>query len=165
MLKYNYLELHPKKGSKVSNKGLSESFIRKKLEKQGYIVWRSEYFHLDFAEHYPNVRKEYEKLRDLMEKHHPGMLEQLKYLNHVHHGMPDLIVFKDNAFKFIECKFNNEQLLSSQRKCISKLLELGFKVEIIKLIDPKQRIRSMEEDVLTKEKKIKEKQMKLKKRY
>ena len=161
-LRYNYLELHKKSSS---NRGLSEAFIRKKLEKQGFLVWRSGYLHLDFSEHYPNVRKKYEKLMGLMEKHHPGMIDHLKYLNHVHHGMPDFLVFKGNAFKFIECKFNNEQLLKGQRKCIQKLLSLGFEVEIYKLVNPKVRSRLVQEDILTKEKKVKERQARLKKRY
>lgn len=161
-IRYKYLELHQKS---INKKGLSEKHIRKFLERDGFIVWRSEYFHLDFAEHYPNVRKKYDKLRELLEKYHPGMLEELKYMNHVHHGMPDFITFKDGKFKFIECKFEHEQLMSGQRKCIDKLLKMGFIVEVYKLVSPKTRARVVHENVLTKEKTVKEKQMKLKKRY
>lgn len=163
-ISYRHIELPFKYFSK-QKKGLSESYVKKLLERKGFVVWRSEYFHLDFTEHYYNVRKKYDRLRDLLDKFHPGVLDELKYLNHVHHGMPDFIVFKDNKFMFIECKFNHEQLMIGQRKCISKLLDLGFQVEIYKLVHPKTRARSVEEDLITRQKKIKEKQMKLKKRY
>lgn len=150
---------------KSKNKGFSESYVKKTLIKEGYTVWRPAYLHIDFKEHYPVVFQKYNKLQLLMEKYHPGMIEELKYLNHVHHGMPDFIVFKNNAFKFIECKFENEQLSFKQKKCISKLLKMGFEVEVFRIISSNKRQKIVYEDLKNKKKIVKEKQTKLKKKY
>jgi DNA polymerase-2 len=116
---------------------LSEKIIRKKLEKQGYQVWRGGAINiLSEQDIYPNVRKKYELLYSLLDKHHPNKLDELKYLCYVHHGMPDFLTFKDGKFKFIECKLGYEQLLPGQKKCITKLQNLGFEVELYKLIEP-----------------------------
>lgn len=86
-------------------------------------------------------------------------------MSSVHHGMPDLLAFRDGKFKFIECKFGHEQLRETQRKCIDKLLSMGFDVEVHKIVRPTTKARIVEEDLATKKKVVREKQMRLKRKY
>ncbi|MEM4638168.1 MAG: VRR-NUC domain-containing protein [Candidatus Woesearchaeota archaeon] len=172
IIKYRYIRINSdgnknKKHIAVKNvnKGLSEFYAKKILIKEGYVVWRPEYLNMDFKEHYPVVKNKYDKLFLLLEKHHSGKIEELKYLNHVHHGMPDFIVFKNNKFKFIESKLENEQLSFKQKKCISKLLKMGFEVEVFRIISSNKRQKIIHEDLDTKKKIVKEKQTKLKNKY
>ena len=58
---------------------------------------------------YPDIRREYGRLMALLEK--LGCLEELQYLNDVHHGLPDFICRRSGEFKFIECKLQYEPLL------------------------------------------------------
>src|SRR3989338_6006490 len=138
-------------------RGFSENFVKKSLERKGYLVFRPEFLHLDFSDYYPNVKRKYVLLGNLLEKYHPGRYEELRYINHVHHGMPDFLCFKDGKFLFIECKLNHEPLLSGQRKTISRLFSMGFPVEIYRLVHPKVRARRMDEDVITKKRRVIEK--------
>ncbi len=120
-------------------KGLSEKLIRKRLEKKGH-VWRAGLIGILKDEIYPNVRRKYQLLKDLMDRHHPGLHEHLEYINKVHHGMPDFLFF-GKSFRFVECKLQYEQLSSVQKKTIKKLIELGFDVEVHKVVDKRTKTR------------------------
>lgn len=145
-------------------KGLSERLVRRRLEGFGYEVWRGAMLRQLKEDDYPNVKRRYQLLFDLLEKHHPGMLETLFYLNEVHHGMPDYICFRDK-FVFVECKLGHEQLSHRQKICIRKLQDLGFEVEVHKLTDPCTKIVEAIVDLSSRRKKVLEKQMRLKVRY
>lgn len=116
-----------------TRKGLSEKMIRKKLEKKGYLVWRGAMIHTKEHE-YPNVEKKYRLLADLLEEHRPGTLEQLRYMSRMS-GMPDFFCYRDGEFKFVECKLGYECLSERQKKCIGKLQQMGFEVEVHRLVD------------------------------
>lgn len=119
--------LHPK-----NRKGFSESYIRKKLEKRGWTVWRGGYLHAQRKPNtYPNVKKKYERLKKLL----GDDLNILQYICVVHHGMPDFLVYKSNTFKFIECKLGYESVKSRQKKTISVLKNLGYNVEIHRVLE------------------------------
>jgi DNA polymerase-2 len=111
--------------------GVSEKELRKRLGKQGWIVWKSALINIiNDEEVYPNVRRKYEKLHGLLD----DRLEMLRYICHVHHGLPDFICYRNGIFKFVECKLGHEQLSDSQKKCIPKLIDMGFDVEVHKLV-------------------------------
>jgi len=141
------------------NTGLSERYFRRVLEKQGWLVWRGGSIDmLRRDELYPNVRRKYGKLISLLSLHHPDKLQLLQYWCAVHHGMPDFICYRKGRFKFVECKFKHEQLSKRQKLCIQKLQALGFKVEVLKFVDPSTRTIRARINYKTKEKIILEKQ-------
>jgi len=147
-------------------KGLSERTAKRRLEKQGWDVWRSELLDvLKEPEIYPNVRRKYEKLILLLQKYHPKELPYLKYLNFVHHGMPDFLCFRKGEFKFVECKLGHEQLSSRQKKTITELQRLGFKVEVLKIAETCTKTIRSSVNLMTGKKIIFAKQMILKKAW
>lgn len=149
-----------------SRHGLSERELRRRLEKQGWQVWRGGLLHTSWDfESWPNVLRKYDELRGLLERHAPGKLEELQYLSSVHHGMPDFICFRDGAFKFVECKLGHEALSVRQRKCIPKLQDLGFMVEVHKLVPGESRPRRARVELGSRRKVVVEKQMRLTRRW
>ena len=148
--------------SNSSNIGLSEKILKRRLEKQGWTVWRGGIINIVRKNDiYPNIRRKYEQLCNLIVKHNPGVLEELQLMCAVHHGMPDFICFRNGSFKFVECKFKNEQLSSRQKKCISKLQQMGFEVEVQKIVAPNTKTRIALTNTVTWDKIIVEKQAKL----
>jgi len=144
-----------------TNKGLSEKRIKLRLEKNNWIVWRGSLFNiLKRTEIYPNVRRKYNLLINLINKIHPGTLDCLQYLCQ-QSGMPDFICFRDNKFKFVECKFKHEQLSKTQKLCIKKLQKLGFTVEVHKLVGHETKTRLAQINLHTNQKKIIARQMTL----
>jgi DNA polymerase II len=155
-VKYVYIHSHALPDER---RGYSERLVRKRLEDDGWTVWRGGFLHANrFAEMYPNVRRKYALLEELMEKHRPGKLEFLQYLCAVHEGMPDLICFRNGAFKFVECKLIYEQLSERQKRCITRLQSHGFEVEVHKVVDHRTKARVAEVDVHTGERRVLEKQ-------
>jgi len=140
-------------------KGLSERQIRKRLESQGWIVWRGGYLHaLRKQEIYPNIRKKYTILKNLIDAE---KLEYLQYLSKTHHGMPDFLCYR-NSFKFVECKLGHEQLSVVQKKCIKILVNKGYDVEIHKFVYGCTKDRIAYIDIETGDKSVKERQMRMK---
>jgi DNA polymerase-2 len=140
----------------ADNKGLSEHLLKKRLEKSGWIVWRGGSIHiLRQEEIFPNVLKKYSLLRKLMD---PVLFETLEYFSSTHHGMPDFLCFRNGMFKFVECKFRHEQLSDRQKKCIARLQNLGFTVEVHKLVDHQTKLRLAQVNIATNDKKVLEKQ-------
>ncbi|MFH1642930.1 MAG: DNA polymerase domain-containing protein [Nanoarchaeota archaeon] len=143
-----------------TNRGLSERLIKKRLEKDGWIVWKGSL--IDILkwnnDPYPNVLRKYAKLTELLRKYYPNKIEELYYLNHVHHGMPDFLCYKNGEFKFIECKFLYESLSKLQKRCVAKLFELGFNVEVHKIVDHRTKTREAEVYVLNNCKEIMDEQ-------
>lgn len=116
------------------NNGLSERFMRKRLERNGWAVWRGGLINiLSQPDLYPNVQRKYLQLHLLLRNYHPDQVETLQYLCSVHHGMPDFICFRNGMFKFVECKLGNERLSARQKKCIARLQSMGFRVEVHRL--------------------------------
>jgi Holliday junction resolvase len=148
-----------------SHAGLSEKEIKKRLEKKGYEVWRGAYLgiHRD-KEQYPNVIRKYRKLEELMIRYGVDH-EYLEYINSVHHGMPDYITFRRGEFLFVECKLGHEQLSRVQKRCIALLKSLGYRVEVHKMVFPETKARIAIVDLQNGSKIIRERQMKLLKRY
>lgn len=145
-----------------SNFGLSERQTRKKLESEGWEVWRGGLLNiLKKDEIYPNVRRKYSRLLTLLHHHHPDQLELLQYWC-TQSGMPDFICFRNGSFKFVECKFNHEPLSRRQKRCIQKLQSAGFPVEVIKFVEAKNLIRVKEENYHTGQKQIISQQLTLK---
>lgn len=138
-IKYVYIT---QKRSYKSNRGLSEKMIKKRLENFGWVVWRGGCIGITRQnEIYPNVFNKYKKLDSLIEKYYPGKLEFLQYLCSVHHGMPDFICFRQGVFRFVECKFRYESLSKRQKKCIKRLLDVGFEVEVHKFVGSETKTR------------------------
>ncbi len=77
--------------------------------------------------------------------------------------MPDLVCYNPalKQFKFVECKLGHEGLSDRQVVTIQRLQEEGFQVEIHKLVEECTKTRKAEVNLVTKEKKILEKEMKL----
>jgi len=122
-----------------TQQGLAERQLRKRLEKQGWTVWRGGNFNLLRQQNnaYPSVRKAYEKLfQKIVVSHGAPMLERLQYICSVHHGMPDFICWRRGQWKFVECKRGHEQLSARQKTCVRILQEMGFAIEVHKLVDP-----------------------------
>jgi DNA polymerase elongation subunit (family B) len=119
--------------------GLSEKILRRRLEKQGWIVWRGGLIGIEKTTEYPNVLRKYMQLTDLLRKR--GVYDDLEYLSRIHHGMPDFLCYRNGEFKFVECKLQYESLSENQRRCIPKLQSLGFRVEVHKLVDKRTKLR------------------------
>jgi len=142
-------------------KGLSERYVRAHYERKGYLVWRGAMLNAHRREElYPNVERKYSLLDGLMRRRHPDDWEYLQYLAR-QSGMPDFLIFKEE-FVFIECKLGHEQLSPTQKKCIARIKEAGFSVEIITLVDDCTKNRKAVVDINTREKNVLDKQMRLK---
>ncbi|MCX6709119.1 MAG: VRR-NUC domain-containing protein [Candidatus Woesearchaeota archaeon] len=147
-----------------SRQGLAELQLRKRLEKQGWQVWRGGFVHAIAADVYPAVKRRYVQLAELItELYGDKALDLLCYLCTVHHGMPDLVCYNPalKQFKFVECKLGHEGLSDRQVVTIQRLQEAGFQVEVHKLVEECTKTRKAEVNLATKEKKILEKEMKL----
>ncbi len=147
-----------------SRHGLAELQLRKRLEKQGWMVWRGGFVHALAADVYPHVKKKYLQLAELIvELYDDKALDFLCYLCAVHHGMPDLVCYNPTLqqFKFVECKLGHESLSQRQILTIKRLLDAGFNVEVHKLVEECTKTRKAEVDLVTKKKKILEKEMTL----
>lgn len=152
-LKHLYIPLVK---SYSSYKGISERLIRYRLIKEGYEVWRSSALSMiREPDVYPNVKRKYKRLQKILKDY-----EYFTYLDHVHHGMPDFICFRD-SFLFVECKLGHEQLSTRQKRCIEKLREKGYRVEVHKIVFPETKIRKAWVDIFSNKKRIIEKQQKL----
>ncbi|MBU0615323.1 MAG: VRR-NUC domain-containing protein [Nanoarchaeota archaeon] len=139
-------------------RGLSEKEFKRVLEKDGWIVWRGGSIGVqDRDEVYPNVYKKYELLKRLLGKRYC----QLKYINSVHHGMPDFICYRHQKFKFVECKLQYESLSDVQKRCITKLQNMGYLVEVCRLMKQSARFKVVHRDVNTGKRIILEKQLKV----
>lgn len=122
--------------------------------------------HAIAADVYPNVKKKYQQLAELIEEiYGERALDFLCYLCSVHHGMPDLVCYNPTLqqFKFVECKLGHEQLSGRQVMTIKRIQDAGFKVEVHKLVEECTKTRKAEVNLVTKEKRILEKEMTLKK--
>ncbi len=154
----------------LERKGLAERELKTLLERRGWTVWRGELVGIlrrakyDGEELYPNVRTKYELLGELLERHHPETKERLEYLAAVHHGLPDFLCFRLSEFRFVECKLGHEQLRRSQKRCIPKLLALGFDVEVHVLVDGCTKARVATLDLKSGRRCIREQQLALTKK-
>ena len=152
----------PIKSNHTQRYGLAEKQLRKRLERQGWQVWRGGLINVVRGyDAYPNVRRRYEKLCKLIQKHYPNMLDYLQYICTVHHGMPDFICYRNGKFKFVECKLGYESLSKRQIVCIGKLQRLGFTVEVHKFVDAPTKTRIAEVELQSKNKIVLEKQASL----
>ena len=149
----------PMKVNYSERKGLSEKIFKRKMEKEGWIVWKGALIGVESE--YPNVIRKYK----LLEKVLGDKYEHIKYISHVHHGIPDVICYRKGEIKFIECKLINEQLSKSQKKCIALLQKMNFKVEVHRLMKISQRFKQVRKDMLTNKKIIVEQQVRIKKHY
>ena len=60
--------------------GLAERFLKRRLERQGWIVWRGGMIHLSREEElYSNMKKKYDHLQQLLKIQVPEHIEQLQY--------------------------------------------------------------------------------------
>ncbi len=165
VFRYYPLPDHCKNAPGYRRKGMSERELRKRLERQGWTVWRGALINiLRRDELYPNVRRKYEILKELLQDHHPHHFELLEYYCAVHHGLPDFLCFRNKEFLFVECKLGHEQLLPGQKICIQKLQKLGFKVEVHKLVQDCTKTRLALVDLEEGEKIVIEKQLRLTKK-
>ena len=155
------IRYHPMKRTYKKNRGLAERQLRKRLEDAGWLVWRGGFIHApDFDDLYPNVERKYTMLKRLLAVHHPGRYDDLCYFSRIQKGMPDFLCYR-GEFIFVECKFLHEQLSSRQKKCLPRLQQLGFTVEVHKLVDHRTKTRRVWYDIETGKKKIIEKQCRL----
>lgn len=155
-------EYVPMKKKYARRQGLSERQLKKRLEGQGWTVWRGGSINITRNDEvYPNVRRKYELLNSLLGE----ALEYLQYLCHIHHGMPDFICYREGMFKFVECKLEHEQLSERQKICILRLQEMGFIVEVHKLVADCTKTRKALVNLQDGSKDILEKQMKLNRKW
>jgi DNA polymerase elongation subunit (family B) len=155
-VKHIYIHAHEMPDSRF---GYSERLIRKRLEGDGWTVWRGGLMNvLKDDEIYPNVKRKYERLMALLEKERPDAIETLQYYCSVHHGMPDFLCYRRGEWKFVECKLIHEQLSAKQKKCIARLQALGFPVEVHKVVDHQTKAREAEVDVISGEHTVVEEQ-------
>ena len=141
--------------------GLSELQLRRRLQKQGWHVWRGGFLHA-YSEMYPTVRKHYELLSNLLkEVKGEDVLDRVCYLSSVHHGMPDFICYHPTTgeMKFVECKLGHEQLSSRQVVTIQKLHDIGFVTEVHKLVEPCTKTRVANVNIALGKKEVLEKEM------
>ncbi len=148
-----------------TRQGLSERLLRRRLERQGWSVWRGGSLHLVQRDDlYPRVRDRYELLcRLVSEKYNTGMVELLQYFCAVQHGMPDFLCYRNGIFKFVECKLGYECLSARQVFCIQRLHDLGFTVEVHKIAAPTTHARRVVLNLVTGTKQVQEEERCLRK--
>ena len=148
-----------------TRQGLAEAQLRKRLQKQGWEVWRGGFVHAIAADVYSAVKKRYAQLAEIiLERHGKETLDLLCYLCTVHHGMPDFVCYHPSLkqLKFVECKLGHEALSTRQITTIKKLQDAGFPVEIHKLVENCTKTRKARINLITKEKTVLEKECTLK---
>lgn len=146
----------------TDRRGLAERLVRKRLERQGWLVWRGQLLLFPPAEDtYPNVRRKYDHLRALLERKVPQLLDALAFLAQQHYRIPDFLCYKVGRFKFVECKLEHEQLSERQRRCIVFLVSLGFDVEVHKVVGPETKARRALVDIIDGKRNVQERQMML----
>lgn len=125
---YKYKSMH----------GLSESQIKRHLEKYGWRLWRGGFLREEWHQDSPHpvVRRSYTELLTLLQLTHPP--QDLAFLYSFPAGMPDYLAYNPSLkqFKFIECKLGHETLSQRQRETFTLLEEHGFIVEVWKLVYP-----------------------------
>lgn len=147
-------------------RGLSEKQLRKRLEDDGWMVWRGGLIGIWKRDRlYPNVMKKYLLLQELLIKHYPTNIDHLEYLCAVHHGMPDLICYRNGVFKFVECKLGYEIISEHQKKCITILQKIGMNVEVHRVVEAPIMTRIATLNVMTGQKRVHERQMRLINRF
>lgn len=122
-----------------SRKGLAERQLRKRLERNGWQVFRGGFIYGLSADLYEPVKKRYEYLAHLLlSTFGQSTFGYLCYLCLVHHGMPDFLCYHPTLqqFKFVECKLGHERLSSRQKETIRLLVQHGFTVELHRLVEP-----------------------------
>ena len=151
LIRHQYIPMRRTgRGLRSDRRGLAEHQLRQHLEGQGWLVWRGGLFaSYNDPDQYPNVQRKYEALVTLLERDHPGKIGMLRYLCAVHHGMPDLLCYRHNEWKFVECKFLHEQLSPRQKKTIVELARMGLRVEVHKLVDHRTKTRVADVDLET----------------
>lgn len=146
----------------TDRRGLAERLVRKRMERQGWLVWRGQLLLFPPEEDtYPNVRRKYERLRTLLEYKYPQLVDALAFLAQQHYGVPDFICYKLGQFKFVECKLMHEQLSQRQRRCIIFLVSLGFDVEVHKVVGPETKARRALVNILDGKRQVQELQLAL----
>ena len=103
---------------------------------------------------YPNVLRKYSLVTD----------ERLMYYSYLC-GMPDFLCYKNGAWKLVECKLMHEQLSLRQRRCIRRLVQDGYTVEVWKITDSTVRAKRTVYNVVTGENIVKEKQLTFRNRF
>jgi hypothetical protein len=150
-------------------RGVAEARLRQRLERQGWNVWRGSLINLYLDENtYANVRRRYRVLAQLLVQDFPAHYDHLRYICAVHHGLPDFVCCRQTSdgreWLFVECKLMHEQLSKRQVKCITKLLDMGFRVEVHKLVDERTNTRTADIDLLSGMRRVGERQLRLTKR-
>ena len=127
----------------VNRSGLSERVLKDRMQKRGWESFRGGMIGVRME--YPNVLAKYARLEGLItDKLGVDVLDELKLINAVHHGMPDYLFFRRGELLFVECKLGHEQLSERQKKCIRRLQDLGFKVEVHKLVEDCTKVRDVQ---------------------
>ena len=142
--------------------GLAEIQLRRRLEKQGWQVWRGDFIHLLWTDVYPSVRRKYDQLSNLLIEHFGvEMMDTLGYFSYVHHGIPDFLCYNpiSREFKFVECKLGHEQLSARQVLTIQKLKNVGFTTEVHKLVDACTKVRKAEVNIALNKRDVVEKEL------
>ena len=148
--------------TREDNRGLAEYVIRKRLERHGWTVWRGGCIGIARCDDiYPRVLRKYWLLERFLEQTRPGTIETLRYYAETQHGMPDFLCYRHGTWKFVECKFCHEQLSPCQKRCIPRLVQLGFVVEVHKLIGPGTKLRRALVDLASGDCLVKERQLRL----
>ena len=141
-------------------RGFAERTARAYYEKRGYAVWRGGFLNANRRERYPNVTRKYERLERIMHVHYPGMFDRVCYLC-TQSGMPDLLIWNGRDLRFIEVKLDYEPLADHQKRCISRLVSLGFGVRIVRIVSKATRRRRSTLDLTSGEEEEHERQARM----
>ena len=122
-----------------SRRGLSEKIVKDHFTKQGYKIFRgirilgkenSINYYL-----YPNVKKKYDELENIMRSILGKNLENLRNLVKITNGIPDFFIFDPitKKSKFIEVKMENEYIKKNQLECMEFLQSFGFETWVLRV--------------------------------
>ena len=127
-------------------RGYAEQHVRRMLERRGIIVWRGGM--LGATRRYPTIERKYARLDKILSEHYPHLIGFVQHLARIG-GIPDFITWNGRTISFVEVKLDYEPLSDAQKRCMIRLLRVGFPVTLIRIISRATKRRTSSLDLMS----------------